>query len=160
VLDAKPGARLTVIGDGPNSERLSVLARDLGVNQSVKFFGVKKRSEVAKLLAKSDVFLLTSLFETFGVVAIEAQAMGLPVVSTPCGGVSDIIEQGVNGQLSSGFDVESYVSEILEVDKLLVSLDKAKLRDDTLLKYGPQVIAKSLTRIYEAALSDYATKMG
>lgn len=154
VLDAKPGARLCVIGDGPNKRQLSALALDLGMDQSVEFIGVKTRSEVAKLLAKSDVFLLTSLFETFGVVAIEAQAMGLPVVSTPCGGVSDIIEQGVNGHLSSGFDVDSYVNEIREVDKLLVNLDKAKLRNDTLWKYGPEVIAKSLTSIYKAALSD------
>lgn len=154
LLPTKPRARLVIIGDGPNRVSLIALAGELGIDHAVEFLGPMSRGQVAEQLAMSDIFLLTSLFETFGVVAIEAQAMGLPVVSTPCGGVSDIIEQGVNGQLSSGFDVESYVNEILEVDKLLVSLDKAKLRDDTLLKYGPQVIAKSLTRIYEAALSD------
>ena len=149
VLDSKPGATLVIIGRGPNRTHLEAAVRDLKLDHAVEFLGALPRDEVAAQMSKSDIFLLSSFFETFGVVAIEAQAMGLPVVSTPCGGVSDIIDPGVNGQLSADFSVEAYVFSILEADKLMSALDKSALRAQALSRFGADGIASSLTHTYK-----------
>ena len=154
ILDLKPMAWLRIIGDGPNKASLVAMAHRLGISHRVEFLGALPRKEVARYLLMSDVFLLSSLVETFGVVAIEANAMGLPVVSTPCGGIADIIESGVNGVLCKDFTVESYVACIREADGLLLKVDKSQVRLATLTKFGPATVARSLAGIYQSVMSE------
>lgn len=154
ILDLKPMAWLRIIGDGPNRALLVAMAHRLGISHRVEFLGALPRKEVARYLLMSDVFLLSSLVETFGVVAIEANAMGLPVVSTPCGGIADIIESGVNGVLCKDFTVESYVACIREADGLLLKVDKSQVRLATLTKFGPATVARSLAGIYQSVMSE------
>ena len=154
ILDLKPMAWLRIIGDGPNRALLVAMAHRLGIAHRVEFLGALPRKEVASYLLMSDVFLLSSLVETFGVVAIEANAMGLPVVSTPCGGIADIIESGVNGVLCKDFTVESYVACIREADGLLLEVDKSQVRLATLTKFGPATVARSLAGIYQSVMSE------
>ena len=154
ILDLKPMAWLRIIGDGPNRALLVAMAHRLGIAHRVEFLGALPRKEVASYLLMSDVFLLSSLVETFGVVAIEANAMGLPVVSTPCGGIADIIESGVNGVLCKDFTVESYVACIREADGLLLKVDKSQVRLATLTKFGPATVARSLAGIYKSVMSE------
>ena len=154
ILDLKPMAWLRIIGDGPNRALLVAMAHRLGIAHRVEFLGALPRKEVASYLLMSDVFLLSSLVETFGVVAIEANAMGLPVVSTPCGGIADIIESGVNGVLCKDFTVESYVACIREADGLLLKVDKSQVRLATLTKFGPATVARSLAGIYQSVMSE------
>lgn len=154
ILALKPMAWLRIIGDGPNRALLVAMAHRLGIAHRVEFLGALPRTEVARYLLMSDVFLLSSLVETFGVVAIEANAMGLPVVSTPCGGIADIIESGVNGVLCKDFTVASYVACIREADSLLLEVDKPQVRLATLTKFGPATIARSLADIYQSVMSE------
>ena len=154
ILALKPMAWLRIIGDGPNKASLVAMAHRLGISHRVEFLGALPRKEVARYLLMSDVFLLSSLVETFGVVAIEANAMGLPVVSTPCGGIADIIESGVNGVLCKDFTVESYVACIREADGLLLKVDKSQVRLATLTKFGPATVARSLAGIYQSVMSE------
>ena len=154
ILDLKPMAWLRIIGDGPNRALLVAMAHRLGIAHRVEFLGALPRKEVASYLLMSDVFLLSSLVETFGVVAIEANAMGLPVVSTPCGGIADIIESGVNGVLCEDFTVVSYVACIREADGLLLKVDKSQVRLATLTKFGPATVARSLAGIYQSVMSE------
>jgi glycosyltransferase involved in cell wall biosynthesis len=154
ILALKPMAWLRIIGDGPNKALLVAMAHRLGITHRVEFLGALPRKEVASYLLMSDVFLLSSLVETFGVVAIEANAMGLPVVSTPCGGIADIIESGVNGVLCKDFTVESYVACIREADGLLLEVDKSQVRLATLTKFGPATVARSLAGIYQSVMSE------
>ena len=154
ILALKPMAWLRIIGDGPNKASLVAMAHRLGISHRVEFLGALPRKEVARYLLMSDVFLLSSLVETFGVVAIEANAMGLPVVSTPCGGIADIIESGVNGVLCKDFTVESYVACIREADGLLLEVDKSQVRLATLTKFGPATVARSLAGIYQSVMSE------
>tara|TARA_B110000037_G_scaffold28862_1_gene34337 strand:+ start:8050 stop:9273 length:1224 start_codon:yes stop_codon:yes gene_type:complete len=154
ILALKPMAWLRIIGDGPNKALLVAMAHRLGITHRVEFLGALPRKEVARYLLMSDVFLLSSLVETFGVVAIEANAMGLPVVSTPCGGIADIIESGVNGVLCKDFTVESYVACIREADGLLLEVDKSQVRLATLTKFGPATVARSLAGIYQSVMSE------
>jgi glycosyltransferase involved in cell wall biosynthesis len=90
-------AALVVCGDGEQRSELEELAQSLGIAPYVKFLGT--RSDVAQVLRACHVFCHAAPFEPFGIVAIEAMAVGLPIVVPNSGGVREIVEHGVNGLL-------------------------------------------------------------
>lgn len=97
-------SRLVLIGDGPERETARRAARDLGVEGDVLFLG--KLETVAELLSCADLFLLPSEQESFGLVALEAHASGVPVVGTAGSGLAEVVEDGVTGRLHPVGDVE------------------------------------------------------
>ncbi|MGD8215620.1 glycosyltransferase [Aestuariimicrobium sp. Y1814] len=88
---APPDARLTIIGQGPERERLEARAQSLGVADRVRFAGRLARDEMAAEYGGATGFALASHAETFGVVWAEAMAAGLPVLATRCGGPEDFV---------------------------------------------------------------------
>jgi glycosyltransferase involved in cell wall biosynthesis len=91
-------ARLAVIGDGPEMDRLQGLGRELGIADDTAFLGYQRNPY--KYIAKAAVFALPSKFEGFGLVLVEAMALGVPVVSTCCpSGPEEILRGGVDGLL-------------------------------------------------------------
>ncbi len=90
-------ATLLLVGDGPESGAAMTLAQKLGIGERVRFMGNQQRVE--NLFSCADVFLLPSYYESFGLAALEAMACGVPVVAADVGGVSEVIENGVNGYL-------------------------------------------------------------
>lgn len=120
VIGSHPNAYLLVVGDGPLREKLEEQVKELGISQNVRFLGFI--DEPGRYMAALDLFVLPSVNEPFGIVLLEAMAMGLPVVSTRAGGVPDIIEDGVTGLLAEPGDEKSLASAIEKV------LDDKKLR--------------------------------
>lgn len=106
-------SRLLLIGDGPDRGRAQQLADELGVGKRVLFLG--KQESVAELLACADLFLLTSSSESFGLVALEAMACGVPVVATRVGGVPEVVPDGVAGWLAPVGDIEAMVEHSVRV---------------------------------------------
>lgn len=104
IADRMP-ARLLFVGDGPERVRAQQLAEELGVGSRVLFLG--KQLSVAELLACSDLFLLPSEHEAFGLVALEAMACGVPVVATRVGGIPEVVTEGESGFLTAVGDVEA-----------------------------------------------------
>jgi L-malate glycosyltransferase len=96
-------ARLLLVGDGPDRVRAHELAEREGVADRVLFLG--KQNSVVELLACSDLFLLPSEQEAFGLVALEAMACGVPVIATRTGGIPEVVEDGVSGYLGAVGDV-------------------------------------------------------
>ena len=94
-----PDTYLVVVGAGDDLPRLRNLARDLGISESVKFLGGIPREEVAACYARCDIFALPSTGEGFGLVFLEAMAFAKPVIGVAYGGVTDLIQDGVNGLL-------------------------------------------------------------
>ena len=90
-------ARLLLVGDGPELALAYRKARELGITPLVH--GVGAQEEVVPLLSISDVFLLPSAQESFGLAALEAMACEVPVVASRVGGMPEVIEHGVSGFL-------------------------------------------------------------
>jgi L-malate glycosyltransferase len=98
-------ARLLLVGDGPDRARCQDLAEEEGIADRVVFLG--KQASVVELLSCSDLFLLPSESEAFGLVALEAMACGVPVVGTAIGGIPEVVEDGRSGYLAPVGDVDS-----------------------------------------------------
>jgi len=103
-------AQLLVVGDGPLRPELEELARELGVAGAAHFTGF--RSDVGSVYAAADAVALTSANEGTPVSVIEAQAAGLPVVSTDVGGVRDVVLDGKSGYVVDGADVEQIAERL------------------------------------------------
>jgi len=91
-------SKLLLVGEGPDRERIECMAKDWGILDKVLFLG--NSNEVSKLLCYSDLFLLPSQTESFGLAALEAMAARTPVISTNAGGLPEVNIQGVTGFLS------------------------------------------------------------
>ncbi len=98
------GSRLIMIGDGPDRPRATQLTHELGVSGRVSFLGSFPRIE--DLLAISDLFLLPSSKESFGLAALEAMASGVPVVASRIGGIPEVVVDGRTGYLCEVGDVQ------------------------------------------------------
>ncbi|HZW83398.1 MAG TPA: glycosyltransferase family 4 protein, partial [Candidatus Deferrimicrobium sp.] len=97
ILEAFPEARIVCAGTGPMLEELRTIAIRLGVSERVSFPGYVTDEERNRLFANADVAVFPSLYEPFGIVALEAMATGAPVVVSDAGGLNDVVEHGRNG---------------------------------------------------------------
>ncbi len=108
-------ARLVLVGDGPEYSRTRELVEKLGLAEVVRYVGVV--DDVAPVLKAADLLLLPSETESFGLVALEAMASGVPVVASNVGGLPEVVEHGVTGFLAPVGDIESmagYCVHLLE----------------------------------------------
>jgi N-acetyl-alpha-D-glucosaminyl L-malate synthase BshA len=106
-------ATLIMVGDGPERVDAETEARELGVAQDVRFLG--RLDSVASLLQASDLFLLPSQTESFGLAALEAMACGSPVVASRAGGLPEVVDDGVNGILEPVGSVEAMGRRAVEL---------------------------------------------
>jgi N-acetyl-alpha-D-glucosaminyl L-malate synthase BshA len=106
-------AKLLLVGDGPDRNRMEKLARDLDVHRDLRFLG--KLEAVEEVLSVGDLFLMPSENESFGLAALEAMACEVPVVSTNAGGIPELNVHGVTGMLSEIGDVDDMVKNALYV---------------------------------------------
>lgn len=101
VLRAAPQTRFLVVGDGPQRRELEDLTRSLGIAQSVTFTGfMENPSDIPRVLAGMDVFVLPSQREGFGMVFAEAMAMGVPVVGSKIAPITEVVKDGETGILA------------------------------------------------------------
>ena len=98
-------SKLMMVGDGPEKEKAEWLCRELGIQNKVIFLG--NSYEIDRILSYSDLFLLPSETESFGLAALEAMACGVPVISSNSGGLPEVNFEGISGYLSDVGDIES-----------------------------------------------------
>ena len=139
---------LVIGGDGPDRQKLEQLVQDLGIERYCRFLGALNRAQVRERMQKCDVFVLSSLHETFGVVVGEAMACGKPVISTRCGGPEFFVNEqnGVlvdvaNPQALAGA-MESFLSDRL-------SFDPQTIRASVVDRFSPEAFVKNITAVYE-----------
>lgn len=110
---AQRPSKLVLVGDGPERLPAERLAAELGISQDVLFFG--KTSDVERILGVSDLFLLPSETESFGLAALEAMASSVPVIASRAGGLPEVITHGVNGYLEDIGDVSGMAQRALHI---------------------------------------------
>jgi L-malate glycosyltransferase len=106
-------AELWMAGDGPDRSAAERLAFELGVHEHISFLG--KQNHIERLIPKTDVLLLPSRMESFGLSALEAMACGVVPVATRVGGVPELITHGVDGFLENVGDVDSQALRCVEL---------------------------------------------
>jgi len=139
---------LLMIGDGPDRDDAEREARDLGVADDVRFLG--RIDSVASLLRASDLFLLPSQSESFGLAALEAMACGVPVVASRAGGLPEVVSDGVNGILEPVGSVEAMGRRA--VDLLRSESRHAAMRDaaiENARRYAADQIVPMYEQLYE-----------
>jgi N-acetyl-alpha-D-glucosaminyl L-malate synthase BshA len=106
-------ARLIMVGDGPDFGEAARLARTIGLEKEVEFLG--EQDQVVPLLSASDVLLLPSSQESFGLAALEAMACEVPVVASRVGGLPEVIDEGVTGFLHPPEDLDGMAESIVRL---------------------------------------------
>lgn len=111
-LDKVP-AKLLMVGDGPERPMAEELSRELGVDEHVRFLG--KQEQMEEIMAVSDIFLLPSEYESFGLAALEAMAARMTVVSSNAGGLPEVNIDGVTGYLTKVGDVAAMGEKVVDL---------------------------------------------
>lgn len=148
LVRAKPQYRLTIVGEGEVRKECEDLARRLGVSEECVFRGAIGPDEMAKEMAASDLFVLPSRAETFGIVAAEAMSVGRPVVATRCGGPEDIVTEAT-GVLVPVDDEEALADAIANVCERLDAFPAERLSAYARSRFGFEPVATQLTEIYQ-----------
>ena len=146
-------ARLILVGDGPERPRALAHAADLGLNDDVLFLG--RHGSVEELLACTDLFLLPSESESFGLAALEAMACGAPVVASNAGGLPEVIEDGVSGFLLPVGETDAMAEaglRILSDDEARKAMSAAA-RKIAVDKFSKEAIVPLYEALYERVLN-------
>lgn len=112
-IQEKIPAKLVLVGEGPEKEGAEKLCEQLGISEKVIFLG--NSNEIDRILCFSDLFLLPSETESFGLAALEAMINRVPVISSNAGGIPEVNEQGVSGFLSDVGNIEEMAVNALEI---------------------------------------------
>ncbi len=140
-------AKLLMIGDGPERPAMEVLAKESGVQDDVRFVG--KQEQMEEILLVSDLFLLPSEYESFGLAALEAMAAKVPVISSNAGGLPEININGETGYMADVGDVAAMTNsatELLSNEKLLAQLKQGAF--DHALRYDINNIVPLYEKLY------------
>jgi glycosyltransferase involved in cell wall biosynthesis len=144
---ARAAIRLVIVGTGADAPALQRLARNCGLEAHVEFTGGLPPDRVRERLWKANALVLSSAFETFGMVLVEALATGIPVISTRCGGPEEIVQPGL-GLLVDRDDEEGLSGAMLAMTEH--SYSESTLRERALARFGFDAVAQQLVCLYEA----------
>ena len=156
----EPNMTLEIFGDGPESNNLKALVKKLKIEDKVAFKGRYKKEDISRLFSGATAFVLASRAETFGVVYIEAMALGLPVIATKCGGPEDFID-----------DNTGYLVDVENIDELSFALTRMAahykdfsskfIKEYAFMNFSEKNIADQIAGVYrnvlrQKGLPDYA----
>ena len=139
---------LVIGGDGPDRQKLEQLAASLGIAERCRFLGGLSREQVREQMQKCDVFVLSSLHETFGVVVGEAMACGKPVISTRCGGPEFIVTED-NGVLVDVANAQALADAMSDFISERRRFDPDTVRSSVVNRFSPEMFVKNVSAIYE-----------
>lgn len=153
-IQKKIPSKLIIVGEGPEREDCEMLCEKKGIEDKVLFVG--NSNEVDKILCFTDLFILPSEKESFGLAALEAMACGVPVISSNTGGLPEVNIQGVSG----------FLSDVGNVDEMAENALKILSTDETLAKFKKQAIeaamiydTKRIVPMYEELYNEAIAKM-
>lgn len=142
---------LRIGGAGPQRAALQALARELGLQDRVRWLGALHPDAVPAVMAQADAFVCSSRHETFGVVLAEAMASGLPVLATRCGGPEYVLNEHA-GLLVDKDDVDALAEGLRQLRARAESFDPGLLRQQAYDRFGPEAVAGQLLQVYRTVL--------
>jgi len=157
VAGRHPQARLVLAGEGPERQRLERLAARLGLGRRVRFLGEVPHEQVPEVLQQLDIFAMPSTYEGFGVAALEAEAMEVPVVASRIHGIPDVVLDGETGLLVPPRDRQALAAAL---DRLATDADlRHRLgqagRAFVAEHYSWEENTAQMEALYEAALGEH-----
>lgn len=147
-------SKLMMVGEGPEKEKAEDLCVQLGILDKVIFFG--NSNEIDKILCLTDLFLLPSQTESFGLVALEAMACSVPVISSNSGGLPEVNSDGFSGFLSDVGNVEEMARNAITILKDEATLSQFKKNAyQTAIKFDIKNILPIYESLYQRAIQKY-----
>ncbi|AIN73991.1 N-acetyl-alpha-D-glucosaminyl L-malate synthase BshA [Flavobacterium psychrophilum] len=143
-IQQKIPAKLMMVGDGPEKAKAEKLCDKLGISDKVIFFG--NSNEISQILTLTDLFLLPSETESFGLAALEAMACSVPVISSNSGGLPEVNIDGVSGYLSNIGAVNEMAENAL---KIISDEDNLNLFKKKALEVAKQFSVEKIVPLYE-----------
>lgn len=147
-------SKLLMVGDGPDRRNAEELARQLGVSQDVRFLG--KQDAIEEILSVSDLFLMPSSSESFGLAALEAMACHVPVVSSNADGLPELNIHGVSGFLSNVGDVDDMAKHAIHV---LEDCNRLKAFKDAAFARAKEFDITRILPLYESYYEEVIEKV-
>ena len=144
--------RLSLLGEGPDRSGIEALVAELGLSGKVEFLPATDRAGVARAMRAHDFLVIASATETFGLVALEALACGVPVLSTACGGPQELIAEPGLGLIVRD-DVTGLADGIVAMADRAGTFDPARLHAYARDRYGWDTIAGRLVDTYRSMLA-------
>lgn len=151
IISNNPNARIVIVGDGWLKEHLWSLADSSEYKHRISFLGFLSDSELIELTLSSDVLVIPSIYEPFGIVALEGMAAGVPVVASNIGGLAEIVEHDRTGVLVYAGDSNSIAWEVNKIlsdpnyAQWLVENAKRKIQEI----YSWDAVARRTVEVYE-----------
>jgi N-acetyl-alpha-D-glucosaminyl L-malate synthase BshA len=153
VLKKNVKTRLVMVGDGSERTNVEHRARCLGIHEQCVFVG--KQPRIVDYLSASDVLLLPSEQESFGLAALEAMACEVPVIASRVGGLPEVVTDGETGYLSPVGDVDKMAADaarLLSDDKLRKTMGQ-RARDSAITRYRTDVVIPQYIEFYEQVMA-------
>ncbi|NJP35649.1 glycosyltransferase family 4 protein, partial [Micromonospora thermarum] len=153
-----PGLRVLIAGDGPYREELVEQAQGLHLHDTVRFAGFLDSTQLPAVLGATDATVVPSLYEPFGMVALEAAAAGAPLAVAATGGLAEIVEPGVTGVTFPHSDPDALAGAVdhLLADEVFARRVARRARAMVGERYGWATIAARTAGTYAAARREHA----
>ncbi|PZW42533.1 N-acetyl-alpha-D-glucosaminyl L-malate synthase BshA [Mesonia algae] len=150
-------SKLIMVGEGPEVQPAKKLAHELGISDNIMFLG--ESNDIDKILCFSDLFLLPSEKESFGLAALEAMVNGVPVISSNTGGLPEVNKEGFSGYLSEVGNVEEMAKNAIHILSDDHRLQQFKLNAKKMaLKFDTDTVIPQYEEIYNRAASNLNAK--
>ena len=154
VFQQNKSVKLVILGAGSEYNNLKTEIHKLKMQNQIKLFGFAKREMVLDALQQSDAFVLSSKYETFGVVLIEAMSCGLPVIATRCGGPESIIENDSLGQLVNNDDLDELSNSMNEMYENYNNYSAKNIRSYVIDNFSEKSISTKLINVYNKVINE------
>jgi N-acetyl-alpha-D-glucosaminyl L-malate synthase BshA len=146
-------SKLLLIGDGPEYSKVKKLVNELGLDEQVLFLG--KQNNISELLAMSDLMLLLSEKESFGLVLLEAMACGVPGIGTNVGGIPEVLSHGKTGYIVEKGDLDmaaNYALTILKNDHVQEQFSNQAIKHVNDV-FKSEIIVEQYLNLYQSLLN-------
>ena len=149
---------VVIIGEGEERFKFQNLIQSKGLAEKIQLVGAKNKKEIIEILQQSNVFVLPSRNETFGVVYIEAMMVGLPVIATACGGPEEFVKE-TDGLVIPVNDAMALVNALKYMFENCDLYDREKIARDCKNRFSSDVIVSQLNSIFESVINEYNNKV-